>query len=128
MRRMAFALTLVLAGGMVVGCGGREEAPETTETAPPAEPTPPPPPPLKTAMAMLQPLGSNQVSGQATFTESAAGGVDRRDAKVGWVIDGRDDRSAATAGRLMERGVEVKLALDLRDGGEFAEDDASHGL
>ena len=76
MRRMAFALALLALAGLAVSCGGREDTAETTEATPPAETAPPPPPPPKTAMAMLQPLGSNQVSGQATFTESAAGGVD----------------------------------------------------
>jgi Cu-Zn family superoxide dismutase len=74
---MAFVLTLVAAAGLAAGCGGNQEsetpAPETTA---PVETAPPPPPPPKTAMAMIQPLGSNQISGQVTFTEAAAGGVD----------------------------------------------------
>lgn len=77
MRRTLFALTLVVAVALVAGCGGNETAESTApETAAPAEPMPPPPPPPKTAMAMIQPLGTSQVSGQATFTESASGGVD----------------------------------------------------
>jgi len=77
MRRMALALTLVAAAGLVAGCGGNKES-ETPppETAAPVETPPPPPPPPKTAMAMIQPLGSNQISGQATFTQAASGGVD----------------------------------------------------
>jgi Cu-Zn family superoxide dismutase len=77
---MAFVLTLVAAAGLVAGCGGNKSENETaapdnavpTETAPP----PPPPPAPKTAMAMIQPLGSNQISGQVTFTQASAGGVD----------------------------------------------------
>jgi hypothetical protein len=48
--------------------------------------------------------------------------VDRQDAKVAYVIEGRDDRSVTAAGWLMERGLEVKLALRpfKFDGREFA--------
>lgn len=38
-------------------------------------------------------------------------GVSRPQAQVGWLIDGEDDRSVAAAARLMERGVQVRLAL-----------------
>lgn len=78
MRRLAFVLTLVAAAGLVAGCGGNKDASEAPapETAAPVETAPPPPPPPKTAMAMVQPLGSNQISGQVTFTQAAAGGVD----------------------------------------------------
>ena len=78
MRRTAQALMLLAMVGVLAGCGRGGDTAETTETAPPAEttPAPPPPPPPKTAMAMLQPLGSSQISGQATFTEAAGGGVD----------------------------------------------------
>lgn len=78
MRRMACVLTLIAVAGLVAGCGGNKDESETAapETAAPVETAPPPPPPPKTAMAMVQPLGSNQISGQVTFTEAAAGGVD----------------------------------------------------
>ena len=76
MRTIPFVLTLAVAAVVLAGCGPREEpaSEETTQTAPVE--TPPPPPPPATAMAMIQPLGSSQVSGQATFTQAAAGGVD----------------------------------------------------
>ena len=63
---------------------------------------------------MEMPAGARRLADDEAWPSPAAGaaaaGVDRRDAKVAYVIDGRDDRSVAAAGRLMERGVEVKLA------------------
>lgn len=78
MRRTAFALTLVAAVALIAGCGPRtDEATGEQPAETPAAPVEaPPPPPPKTAITMIQPLGSGQISGQATFTESAAGGVD----------------------------------------------------
>lgn len=41
---------------------------------------------------------------------SSASGLDRADAKMAYIINGDDDRSVSAAARLMERGVEVRLA------------------
>ncbi|TVQ62988.1 MAG: peptidase [Phycisphaerales bacterium] len=54
--------------------------------------------------------------GAAARSDSGGGGA------VAWVIDGADDRSVAIAGRLMERGVRVRVGNKpiMFDGREFA--------
>lgn len=46
-----------------------------------------------------------------TVSKAQTPGVDRADALVGWTIDGEDDRAVAAAARLMERGVQVRIAM-----------------
>lgn len=48
--------------------------------------------------------------------------VTRANGTIAWVVDGADDRSVAAAARLMERGVEVRVAdrAFTFEGGEFA--------
>jgi Cu-Zn family superoxide dismutase len=79
MRRTALALTLVAAAVWAAGCGRNEETATdntaATETPAPTEPAPVLPP-VRTAMAVIQPLGGGQVSGEAHFTQNPAGGVD----------------------------------------------------
>ncbi|TVQ32641.1 MAG: peptidase [Phycisphaeraceae bacterium] len=56
-------------------------------------------------MASL-PAGAEKI----TQTTPVRGGLERADATVGFIFDGADDRSVAAAARLMERGVQVRVA------------------
>ena len=63
------------------------------------------------------PRGLRQLERDEVYPAEPEAGVDRRDAKVGYVITG-GDAVVSAAGRLMERDVEVKLATrDFKLGG-----------
>ena len=65
------------------------------------------------------PRGTRQLERDEVYPPVQQVGVDRRDAKVGYVVTG-GDAVVSAAGRLMERDVEVKLATrDFKVGGQM---------
>lgn len=60
------------------------------------------------AFTLEQPMPANAVRFETPAP--SAGGVDNPDAPVGFVIPGVDDRAVVAAARLLERGVQVRVA------------------
>lgn len=65
--------------------------------------------PMLYGMEAFELTGSLPAGAERVRLEPVRGGVDVRESRVGWAIDGADDRSVVAAAQLMERGVRVRL-------------------
>lgn len=65
--------------------------------------------PMLYGMEAFELTGALPAGAERIALEAVRGGVDVRESRVGWAIDGADDRSVIAAAQLMERGVRVRL-------------------
>lgn len=65
--------------------------------------------PMLYGMDAFELTGALPAGAERVALDPSRGGVSERDSRVGWAIDGADDRSVIAAAHLMERGVRVRL-------------------